>query len=149
MTAGRVRDVPAVEREAEDIDTWDDVARLGGLEGAAPFRNIWPVNLHDWIDELCDALDIDTEVDEALILDLAKVAADNVVRMAAPVTTYLLGYAAGAASADEEEVERLAARAQALAEGWDRPPGATDPVDVDDDVPDDAEVDHSDDEYDE
>jgi hypothetical protein len=107
------------------------------------------VNLHDWIDELCDALDIDTEVDEALILDLAKVAADNVVRMAAPVTTYLLGYAAGAASADEEEVERLAARAQALAEGWDRPPGATDPVDVDDDVPDDAEVDHSGDEYDE
>ena len=107
------------------------------------------MNLHDWIDELCDALEIDTEVDEALILDLAKVAADNVVRPAAPITTYLVGYAAGRATADEEEVESLAARAQALAEGWDRPSGATDPDDVDDDVPDDTGVDHSDDKYDE
>ena len=30
------------------------------------------MNLHDWIDELCDALDIETEVDEALVLDLRK-----------------------------------------------------------------------------
>ena len=106
------------------------------------------MNLHDWIDELCDTLDIETEVDEALLLDLAKVAADNVVRMAAPITTYLVGYAAGSAGADEEEIERLAARAQALAEGWDRPSNAPDPDDVDDDVPDDRGVDHSDDEYD-
>jgi hypothetical protein len=110
------------------------------------------VNLHDWIDELCDALDIEAEVDEALILDVAKVAADNVVRMAAPITTYLLGYAAGAAGADVEETERLAARAQSLAEGWGRPNGAArteDLDDLDDEVPDDAAVDHSDDEYDE
>jgi hypothetical protein len=106
------------------------------------------VNLHDWIDELCDVLDIETEVDEGLILDLAKVAANNVVRPAAPITTYLLGYAAGRTDADEEEVERLAARAQALAEGWDRPSGTTD-VEVDDDVPDDTGVDHTGDEYDE
>jgi hypothetical protein len=106
------------------------------------------VNLHDWIDELCDALDIDTEVDEALVLDLAKVAADNVIRRAAPITTYLLGYAAGAADADAMGIERLAAKAQALAEGWDRPSGAADPVDVDDEVPDDELVDHSGDEYD-
>lgn len=108
------------------------------------------MNLHDWIDELCDALDLDldAEVDEALILDLAKVAADNVVRMAAPVTTFLVGYAAGAAHADEDGIERLAARAQVLAEGWDRPPGAAEPV-LPDDVPDDTGVDHSDDRYDE
>jgi Domain of unknown function (DUF6457) len=105
------------------------------------------VNLHDWIDELCDALDIDAEVDEALILDLAKVAADNVVRMAAPVTTFLVGYAAGSAHADEDGIERFAARAQALAEGWDRPPGATDLDAVVEDVPDDTGVDHSDDRY--
>src|SRR5918912_4348865 len=104
------------------------------LEGGARFRKIGPVNLHDWIDELCDVLDIETEVDEALVLDLAKVAADNVVRPAAPITTYLLGYAAGGTSADEEEVERLAARVQVLAEGWDRPPGAGDPGDLDDEV---------------
>jgi hypothetical protein len=105
------------------------------------------VNLHDWIDELCDALDIETEVDEALILDLAKVAADNVVRKAAPITTYLLGYAAGDSGADVEEIERLAAKAQALAEQWDHPSDALVADDVDDDVPDDSVVDHSGDEY--
>ena len=105
------------------------------------------MNLHDWIDELCDALDIETEVDEALVLDLAKVAADNVVRKAAPITTYLLGYAAGAGDADVEEIERLAAKAQALAEQWDHPSTAVDIDDVEDDVPDDSVVDHSDDEY--
>jgi hypothetical protein len=107
------------------------------------------VNLHDWIDELCDTLDIEADVDEALILDIAKVAADNVIRMAAPITTYLLGFAAGATAADEEQVERLAARVQALAEGWDRPSGASGEPALDDDVPDDTGVDHSDDEYDE
>jgi hypothetical protein len=107
------------------------------------------VNLHDWIDELCDVLDIETEVDEALVLDLAKVAADNVIRPAAPITTFLLGWAAGSTAADTEQVEQLAARAQALAEGWDRPHGAPDEDDVDDEVPDDRDVDHSHDEYDE
>lgn len=101
------------------------------------------MNLHDWIDELCDALDLDVEIDEALLLDLARVAAHNVARPAAPITTYLLGYAAGAADADTDEVERLAARAQRLAEGWDRPADAPDPDDVDDEIPDDSAVDHS------
>lgn len=32
MTAGRVRDVPAVGAEADDVDTWADVARLRGEE---------------------------------------------------------------------------------------------------------------------
>jgi hypothetical protein len=90
-----------------------------------------PVNLHDWIDELCDALDIDAEVDEGLLLDLAKVAADNVERPAAPITTYLLGFAAGSTDADSDAIERLAAKAQVLAEGWDKPASAV--VDDDDD----------------
>jgi len=105
------------------------------------------VNLHDWIDELADVLDVEAEVDEALVLDLARVAARNVEKKAAPVTAYLLGLAAGAGDADPEAVERLAARAQQLAENWDRPADAPDPDDVDDDVPDDSTVDHTDDEY--
>jgi len=92
-----------------------------------------PVNIHDWIDELCDVLEIEeAEVDEGLILDLARTSAHQVERVAAPVTTYLLG---------------LAAKAQALAEGWDRPADAPDPDDVDDPIPDDSTVDHSTDEF--
>jgi hypothetical protein len=107
------------------------------------------VNLHDWIDELSDVLDVDTEVDEGLVLDLARVAAHNVARPAAPITAYLLGFAAGSQDADPEQIEALAAKAQLLADGWDRPAGAPDPNDVDDDVPDDSAVDHTGDEYEE
>jgi hypothetical protein len=82
------------------------------------------VNLHDWIDEVCDTLDIEAEIDEGLVLDLAKTVAGNVQRPAAPVTAFLLGYAAGTVEADPDGVERLAARVQTLAERWDRPADA-------------------------
>jgi hypothetical protein len=101
------------------------------------------VNLHDWIDELCDVLDVEAEIDEGLVLDLARVSAHNVERRSAPITTYLLGFAAGASGADPEAVEVLAGKAQRLAEGWDRPADAPDPLDADDvEVPDDSMVDH-------
>ena len=106
------------------------------------------MNLHDWIDELSDVLDLeDVEVDEGLLADLTRTAAENVERMAAPVTAYLLGFAAAAKGADPDGVERLAARAQLLAEGWDRPADAPDPVDVTDPVPDDSTVDHTGERY--
>lgn len=92
------------------------------------------VTLHDWIDELCDALEIDVEVDEGLVLDVARDAAHSVERPAAPITTYLLGYAAGLHEANPEKLEELAARASALAESWG---GGSDDVDVD--VPVDSE----------
>ena len=112
-------------------------------------REIGLVNLHDWIDELSDVLDVETEVDEGLILDLARSAANNVQKTAAPITAYLLGVAVGANDADPEATEKLAARAQALAESWDRPADAPDPDDIDDEVPDDAGVDHSSDTFEE
>lgn len=105
------------------------------------------MNLHDWIDELSDVLDVEAEVDEGLILDLARVASHNVQKTAAPITTYLLGLAAGAGDLGPEKVERLAAKAQQLAESWDRPADAPDPDDIDDEVPDDSTVDHSTDRY--
>lgn len=107
------------------------------------------MNLHDWIDELSDVLDVDTEVDEGLVLDVARVAAHNVARPAAPITAYLLGFAAGAGAADTDRIEALAARAQQLAEHWDQPADAPDPDDVDDEVPDDSGVDHTGETYDE
>ena len=107
------------------------------------------MNLHDWIDELCDVLDIETEVDEGLVLDLARIAANDVQKTAAPITTYLLGVAVGSTGANQEAVEALAARAQALANNWDRPADAPDPDDIDDEVPDDSAVDHSGEHFDE
>ncbi len=80
------------------------------------------VNLHDWIDELCDVLDIEVEVDEAVILDLARDAAHNVERKSAPISTFLLGYAAAGFEGRPEEVERLAGLAATLALRWDKTP---------------------------
>lgn len=76
------------------------------------------MTLHDWIDELCDALEIDAEVDEGLVLDLAREAAHSVEKPAAPISTYLLGYAAALADGDQDKVEELAGRAMVLAEKW-------------------------------
>ncbi len=79
------------------------------------------VNLHDWIDELCDALDVELDdLDEALILDVAREAAHQVTRPAAPITTFLLGYAAARYDGDQEATERLAAAALDLAQRWDK-----------------------------
>jgi hypothetical protein len=100
------------------------------------------VNLHDWIDELCDVLDVEVEVDEALILDLARDSAHNVERRSAPITTFLLGYAAAGFDGNPQQVERLAALASALALRWDKAPDELDTelkeVEVDVDL--DAEV---------
>jgi hypothetical protein len=101
------------------------------------------VTLHDWIDELCDALDIETEFDESLVLDLARDAAHNVERPAAPITTYLLGFAAAAHEAGPEQLERLAAAAGQLAEKWG---GEESEVEDVEDVEDDALVDVDDEE---
>ena len=91
------------------------------------------MNLHDWIDELSDLLDVETEADEGLLGDLAGVAIENVDHNAGPVTAFLLGVAAGARDAGPDAVERMAAQVQALAEAWDRPadlPAAEDEDDV-------------------
>ena len=98
------------------------------------------MNLHDWIDELCDVLDIEVEVDEALILDLARDAAHQVERPAAPVSTFLLGYAAAAHDGDPGEVERLAGLAAGLAARWDKSPDELEHEDDDEEVEAELEV---------
>lgn len=98
------------------------------------------MNLHDWIDELCDVLDIEVEVDEALILDLAREAAHNVQRPAAPISTFLLGYAAARADGDPERVEALAGAAIDLATRWEKSAEQLEHEDDDDEA--DAEVDN-------
>ena len=52
--------------------------------------------LDQWSNRLAQALQIlDLKVDNELLLDLARKSADSVIHPAAPVTTFLVGYAAG------------------------------------------------------
>ena len=53
------------------------------------------MSLTTWNDRLCDALGLDIAVEIDDILDLARDAAHQVERPAAPLTTFLVGYAAG------------------------------------------------------
>lgn len=55
--------------------------------------------LDQWVNELAEALGVDPDtVDVKAILDLARDAAHAVERPAAPLTTYMVGYAAGLAA---------------------------------------------------
>lgn len=52
--------------------------------------------LTQWSERLAEALQIlDLEVDQELLLNLARKSAAEVIHPAAPVTTFMVGYAAG------------------------------------------------------
>ncbi len=68
-----------------------------------------------WADELRAALGIDADVDIPAVLGLAGVAAHGVVRPAAPLTTYLVGFAAGRAAAAGDDPAQAAAAATRVA----------------------------------
>ncbi len=53
------------------------------------------MSLTSWAQQLSDALGLELEVDIDPLLDLARDAAHQVERPAAPITTFLVGYAAG------------------------------------------------------
>ena len=103
----------------DDIDTWEDAAKFGmktpavdttpaldTIRGEA--MNDRPENsraeedeiLRQWCRRLADALEVpDLEVDLKSLLGLAGRAAHGVLRPAAPLTTFIVGYAAGLAVA--------------------------------------------------
>lgn len=74
--------------------------------------------LDDWIAEACTELDIDLDVDVRGLLDLARVVAHGVDRPAAPLTTFLIGYAAASRGGGPETVAEASRQAAALAERW-------------------------------
>lgn len=65
-----------------------------------------PASLKNWSAELATALDLPEgfDTDVALILDLARDAAHAVARPAAPLTTFLVGYAAALRGGSEDDV---------------------------------------------
>jgi hypothetical protein len=71
----------------------------------------------DWISAACRELGISPPLNIPAILDLARDAAHNVERPAAPITTYLLGYAV----AQGADLTEASAQLSALATGWGAP----------------------------
>jgi hypothetical protein len=91
-----------------DVDTREQlvVARTRAAEEGR--------DMQEWVDAVREALGVDVALDIDAILDVARDAAHEVERPAAPVTAYLLG-AAVAAGADPAHA---AARVGELARGW-------------------------------
>lgn len=74
--------------------------------------------MDEWLNEVAAELGVPAEaLETAAILDLARAAAHGVQRPAAPLTTFLAGYALGASGGGSAEVialcEKLAAKADA------------------------------------
>ncbi|TXR96523.1 molybdenum cofactor guanylyltransferase [Streptomyces sp. col6] len=108
-----LRRVKAAPLASFDCDTWEDIA-----SARARIRDHGTV-LDEWITAVKEELGIELDVDTGLLLDLARDAAHGVARPAAPLTTFLVGYAAGRASGDgPEAVAEAARKAEALALRW-------------------------------
>ncbi|WP_411149628.1 NTP transferase domain-containing protein [Streptomyces sp. A30] len=95
-----------------DCDTWDDIATA-----RARIREHGHV-LDEWISAVKDELGIDLDVDTGVLLDLARDAAHGVARPAAPLTTFLVGYAAAQAGGGPQAVAEASRKAAALALRW-------------------------------
>ncbi|SFY46816.1 Molybdenum cofactor guanylyltransferase [Streptomyces sp. F-1] len=96
-----------------DCDTWDDI-----VNARARIREHGHV-LDEWISAVKDELGIDLDVDMNVLLDLARDAAHGVARPAAPLTTFLVGYAAARGEGGPEAVAEAARKAAALALRWE------------------------------
>ncbi|MFG2946746.1 NTP transferase domain-containing protein [Streptomyces adustus] len=107
-----------------DCDTWDDIATA-----RSRIREHGHV-LDEWISAVKDELGIELDVDTGVLLDLARDAAHGVARPAAPLTTFLVGYAAARAEGGPEAVAEAARKAAALALRWaQEDPAGDKPVD--------------------
>ncbi|MFG2214510.1 MULTISPECIES: NTP transferase domain-containing protein [unclassified Streptomyces] len=100
-----------------DCDTWEDIA-----SARARIREHGAV-LDEWITAVKKELGIELDVDTGVLLDLARDAAHGVARPAAPLTTFLVGYAAAMARSEGDgdsatAVAEAARKAAALALRW-------------------------------
>ena len=85
-----------------DFDTWQDVAKA--VKGSEAMDQITQM----WMARVATLLNVDPyEVLTSELLDLTREVAHGVERKSAPLTTFLLGYAAGKDSLSPEEVRQL------------------------------------------
>lgn len=123
-----VHEVIVPAGSTDDVDTWDDASALGvsgpghgpgGASGAPQLKQTLEATvksqdetLEDWCRALLQALeleDVDIDVDE--VLALAGVAAHSVVRPAAPLTTFIAGFAAGLATGSGQATDTVSMQA--------------------------------------
>jgi molybdopterin-guanine dinucleotide biosynthesis protein A len=96
-----------------DFDTWQDVARE--VKGSDAMDQITQM----WMTRVAALLDVDPhEVLTTELLDLTRDVAHGVERKSAPLTTFLLGYAAGKDSLSPDEVRSLIATVSSAVEEW-------------------------------
>ncbi len=115
-------EVPVPTGTTHDVDTWQDAEALGITRKAVPVNEDAPrrsddryPELTDWNAALSEALDI-PPADVERMLGLAGSAAHRVLRPAAPVTTFLVGYAAGKLVAGGMPLEEAVTRAATVTE---------------------------------
>lgn len=85
--------------------------------------------MEPWLTTLCEQLGVPLDdVDVGGILDLAKDAAHNVERPAAPVTAFVAGYAAALRGGGNDAVSSAIDTASALAGDWNTGPDSSTPT---------------------
>jgi Domain of unknown function (DUF6457) len=77
--------------------------------------------LQQWVEDAKTELGIDLDVDVTELLDMTKVVAHKVARPAAPLTAFLVGYAAAQAGGGPAAVTTASRKVAALAEQQDSP----------------------------
>ncbi|MEU0934872.1 DUF6457 domain-containing protein [Embleya sp. NPDC005971] len=121
LTVRRIRAEPGA---VFDCDTWADVrearTRSGRMDTAPKRRDM--TGLEEWTEAVKQELGIELDVDITALLDMTRVAAHNVQRPAAPLTSFLVGYAAASRGGGAAAVAEALRQAQDLAER--RGPGA-------------------------
>lgn len=96
-----------------DVDTPHQLA-IARRSATAMMGTIQEVRMHQWIEAIAAELGVPADVDVDTVLDIAKDAAHQVQRPAAPITTYLVGLAV----ASGMTVEEAAAKVHELTQSW-------------------------------
>ena len=74
--------------------------------------------MKQWIDAVKQELGLDLDVDVAELLDMTRIVAHGVARPAAPLTAFLVGYAAARTGGGPAAVTAANRTATELAERW-------------------------------
>jgi hypothetical protein len=105
-------DTPAALREARRLDRM-----TAPVTGTGP-RPKEAAVLEEWTQALVAELGVELDVDTDLVLELARDAAHAVSRPAAPITTFLVAYAAAQRGGGVDAVAAAADTARLLATRW-------------------------------